>query len=154
MMLISPLKLVPLLALAALSLFSPFGCGCGGGIAATGWGTIEAIVDQDIERVTGYFIEDIKEEVTFAMEVVFAIVDEIDISNVEYRILSENEDAASVEVEADWWAEAAGYTKSGHAREIIDLEKVGREWLIIDFAPFQWLVDEITSFEFEGQATP
>lgn len=143
------MKLVPLLVLAALSLFSPFGCSCGGGIAATGWGTIEAIVDQDVERVTGYFIEEIREEVTFAMEVVFAIVDEIDISNVEYQILSETEDTASVEVEADWWVEAAGYTRSGYAKERIDLEKVEREWLIIDFAPFQWLVDEITSFEFE-----
>jgi hypothetical protein len=51
-----------------------------------------------------------------------------------------------VDIEVDWEATAAGQTKSGHAREIIPLEKVGKEWLINDFSPFEWLVVEITSF--------
>jgi len=143
------LSVLLLIVLAVLSLASPFGCGCGGGIAATGLGTIEAIEDQDAERVAGYFIEDIREEVIFDMEVVFAIVDDIKISNVQWKVLSETEDAAEVEVEADWEATAAGQVRSGHADESIPLEKVGQEWLINDFSPFEWLVTGVTSFGLE-----
>ena len=121
------LSIALLLMLAVLSLASPFGCGCGGGIAATGRGTIEAIEDQDAERVARYFIEEMREEVTFAMEVIFAIVDDIKISNVQWEVLSETEDAAEVKIEADWEATAAGQIRSGHAREPIPLEKVGQE---------------------------
>lgn len=138
-----------LLVLITMALTAPFGCACADGIAATGQGTIEAIEAQDAERVASYFIEEIREEVTFAMEVVFAVVDDIRISNVKWEVLSETEDTAEVDIEVDWEASAANQTRSGHARETIPLEKVDGEWLINDFSPFEWLVVEITSFEFD-----
>jgi len=142
-------KVTLLLALAAVAVAVPFDGGWGNAIEATGWGTIEAIQSQDAERVATYFIEEIREEVTFSMEVVFAIVDEIKISNARWEVLSETEDTATVDIEIDWEATAFGETRNGHAKESIDLEKVGREWLINDFAPFQWLIKELSSFEFE-----
>ena len=54
---------------------------------------------------------------------------------------------ATVEVGIDWEASGLGQTRSGHAQEPIDLERVDGEWLISDFAPFEWLMDEVLAFE-------
>jgi hypothetical protein len=139
------------------SALSPFGCACAGGLGAKGLETIEAIEALDVERTAACFIEEIREEeVIPQLELVFAVVDEIRIFNVDWQILSESEEAATVEVEVDWEATAAAAidceamgiprTRGGHAREPIDLVKVDGEWLISDFAPFAWLVDEVMGF--------
>jgi hypothetical protein len=141
------LRLVLVLGLVALSVLSPFGCGCGGGIGGRGLETIKAIEAQDAERTAACFIPEIREEVTFSLEVVFAVVDEIRISNVTWQVLSETGETATVDVGLDWEASGLGQTRSGHAQETIDLEKVGGEWLINSFAPFQWLLDEVLAFE-------
>jgi|GEM_PF-2976420 len=141
------LKAAILLGLAALVVTSPFGCGCGGGMVATGQGVLEGIEAQDAERTAAYFVEDVREEATFAFEVVFALVDEIRISNVEWEVLSETEDTATVEIECDWEATAFDETRSGHAKEPVDLVKVDGEWLITDFSPFEWLIRELSFLE-------
>ncbi len=139
--------LVLILGLVASSALAPFGCACGGELAAAGLETIEAIVDQDAERVASHFVEEIREDVTFSMEVVFALVDEIRILNAEWLVLSETEDTAAVEVGIDWEATGLGQTRSGRAEELVDLERVRGEWLISDFGPFEWLLEEISEFE-------
>ena len=108
---------------------------------------MKAIEAQDAERVAKCFIDEIREEVTFSMEVVFALVDEIRIFNIEWEVLSETEDAAMVEIEIDWEAVGLGRTWSGHAKEPIDLERVDGKWLISDFEPFEWLLEELSAFE-------
>jgi hypothetical protein len=116
-------------------------------MVATGQGVLEAIEAQDAERTAAYFVEDVREEATFAFEVVFALIDEIRISNVECEVLSETEDTATVEIECDWEATAFDETRSGHAKEPVDLVKVGGEWLITDFSPFEWLIRELSFLE-------
>jgi hypothetical protein len=145
--------LVLILGLIASSVLAPFGCACGGGLAAAGLGTIEAIVAQDAERVAAHFVEEIREDVTFSMEVVFALVDEIRIFNASWLVLSETEDTAEVEVGIDWEATGSGQTRSGRAEERVDLEKVSGEWLISDFGPFEWLLEEVMEFEPENPDT-
>ncbi len=139
--------LVLILGLVASSALAPFGCACGGGLAVAGLETIEAIVAQDAERVASHFVEEIREEFTFSLEVVFALVDEIRIFNASWLVLSETEDTAVVEVGIDWEATGLGQTRSGRAEERVDLERVNGEWLISDFGPFEWLLEEISEFE-------
>ena len=141
------LKLALVLGMIALSVSSPLGCGCVGGLTAVGLDTLKAIESQDADRVASHFIEEIREEAAFSFEVVFALLDEIRIFNVEGQVLSETENTATVEVGIDWEATGLGMTRSGHVVEPIDLERVDGEWLIIDFAPFEWLLDEISEFE-------
>ena len=141
------LRLVLVLGLIAFSALSPFGCGCASGIEGRGLETIRAIEAQDAERAAACFIPEIRDEATFSFEVVFAVVDEIKISNVTWQVLSETDDTATVDIGIDWEASGLGQTRSGHAQEPIDLVKVGGEWLINDFAPFQWLMDEVLAFE-------
>jgi hypothetical protein len=140
-------KASTLLVLAALALASPFGCSCGGGLVATGQGVIEAIESQDAEKAAAYFVGEIREDVTSAFEVVFAIVDEIRIYDIEWEVLSETEDTATVEVGCDWEATAFDETRSGYARESVDLVSVDGEWLITDFTPFEWLISELSFLE-------
>ena len=151
------LKPALLAGLILLSALSPFGCACAGGLEARGLETIKAIEALDAERVAACFIEEIREEeVIPQLELVFAVVDEIRIFNVAWQVLSEAEDAATVEVEVDWEATAAAAidceamgiprTRGGHAKEPVDLVMVDGEWLIRDFAPFAWLVDEVMGF--------
>jgi hypothetical protein len=134
---------VLLLVLAATAICWPFGCGCVDGILATGKGAIEAIEAQDAERFASYFVEELREEVTLKMEAIFAVVDDIKLSNIEWEVISETADEATVDIGLDWEVTALGETQTGHAREPIDLEKVNGAWLINDFTPFEWFVREI-----------
>jgi len=140
-------RVVLVLGLIAFSALSPFGCACGGGIEGRGLETIRAIEAQDAERTADCFVPEIRDEVMFSLEVVFAVVDEIRIWNVTSQVLSDTGKTATVEVGIDWEASGLGQTRSGHAQEPIDLERVDGEWLISDFAPFEWLMDEVLAFE-------
>ncbi len=139
------LRAALILVLAVIVLSWLFGRG--GGLVATGLGVVEAIEAQDAARGATYFIEEVREEATLSMDLVFAIVDNIELSNVEWEVLYETEDRASVEVGIDWEATAFGETRSGHVNEAIDLVNVDGEWLISDFSPFEWLLEEILKFE-------
>ncbi|UCC60084.1 MAG: nuclear transport factor 2 family protein [Dehalococcoidia bacterium] len=134
-----------MLVLAVIVISWPFGCGCVDGILATGKGAIEAMEAQDAERFASYFIEDLREEVILAMEAIFAVVDDIKLSNIEWEIIAETADEATVDIGLDWEVTALGETHAGHAREPIDLEKVNGAWLINDFTPFEWFIREILS---------
>lgn len=142
-------KLILLLVLAAMVISWPFGCGCIDGLLATGKGAVEAIEDQDAERFASYFIEELREKVTLAMEAFFAVVDDIRLSNIEWAVISETADEATVDIGMDWEVTALGETHAGHAREPVDLEKVNGTWLINDFTPFEWFVREILALDGE-----
>jgi hypothetical protein len=141
------LEAVILLLLCALAVASPFGCSCGGGIVATGRGVIEAIEAQDAGKTASYFVEDTRETVTLAFEVVFALIDDIKISDIGWEIISETDDTATVEVECNWEATFLDEMRNGHAKEPVDLVKVGSEWLITDLTPFEWLFKELSFLE-------
>ena len=141
------LRAVLILALVMMVVSWPFACSCGGGLVATGQGVVEAIEALDAQRVATYFIEDIREEVTSSMELVFAIVDSVRLYNVEWEVLSQTEERATVEIGVDWEATAFDETRSGRATESMDLMNVDGEWLISDFSPFEWLLEELLTFK-------
>jgi hypothetical protein len=141
------LKALLILALVMMVVSGPFGCSCGGALVATGQGVLEAIEALDAQRMATYFIEDIREEVTSSMGLVFAIVDSVRLYNVEWEVLSQTEERATVEIGVDWEATAFDETRSGRANESIDLMNVDGEWLISDFSPFEWLLEELLTFE-------
>ncbi len=143
---------VILLLLGAVAVASPFGCSCCGGILATGLGVLEAIEAQDAEKTASYFVEDIREEVALAFEVVFVLIDDIKISDIGWEITSETDDTATVEVECDWEATVLDETRSGHAKEPVDLVKMGSEWLVTDLSPFAWLFRELSLLDLVSSA--
>jgi len=83
------------------------------------------------------------------MEALFAVVDDIKISNIEWEVVSETADEATVDIGLDWEATALGEKHTGYAREPIDLEKVDGAWQINDFTPFEWFVREMLALERE-----
>jgi len=141
------LRAVLMLALLMIVVSWPFACSCGGGLAATGQGVVEAIEALDAQRMATSFIEDVREEVTSSMELVFAIVDSVRLYNVEWEVLSQTEERATVEIGVDWEATAFDETRNGRAYESIDVMNVDGEWLISDFSPFEWLLEELLTFD-------
>ena len=141
------LRAVLILALLMIVVSWPFACSCGGGLVATGQGVVEAIEALDAQKMATYFIEDIREEVTSSMELVFAIVDSVRLYNVEWEVISQTEDRATVDIGVDWEATAFDETHSGRANKSIDLMNVDGKWLISDFSPFEWLLEELLTFE-------
>ncbi|MGB2855724.1 MAG: hypothetical protein WBC61_03635 [Dehalococcoidia bacterium] len=128
------LKVVLVLALAALLGSTLLGCGGGGaGPEDTVRGALEAMEAMDAEKMVTYFTEEMSEDVEFGMEVVFALIDEIKISNVETKVLSQTEDEATVEVEFDLETTVFDETEEEHLTETYDLVKEDGKWLISEF---------------------
>ena len=128
------LKVVLVLALAALLGSTLLGCGGGGaGPEDTVRGALEAMEAMDAEEMATYFTEEMSEDVEFGMEVVFALIDEIKISNVETKVLSQTEDEATVEVEFDLETTVFDETEEEHVTEPFNLVKEDGKWLISEF---------------------
>jgi len=87
----------------------------------------------DAEKMVTYFTEEMSEDVEFGMEVVFALIDEIKISNVETKVLSQTEDEATVEVEFDLETTVFDETEEEHVTEPFNLVKEDGKWLISEF---------------------
>jgi hypothetical protein len=128
------LKVVLVLALAALLGSTLLGCGGGGaGPEDTVRGALEAMEAMDAEKMVTYFTEEMSEDVEFGMEVVFALIDEIKISNVETKVLSQTEDEATVEVEFDLETTVFDETEEERVTEPFNLVKEDGKWLISEF---------------------
>ena len=128
------LKVVLVLALAALLGSTLLGCGGGGsGPEDTVRGALRAMEAMDAEKMVTYFTEEMSEDVEFGMEVVFALIDEIKISNVETKVLSQTEDEATVEVEFDLETTVFDETEEEHVTEPFNLVKEDGKWLISEF---------------------
>jgi uncharacterized protein YprB with RNaseH-like and TPR domain len=128
------LKVVLVLALAALLGSTLLGCGGGGsGPEDTVRGALRAMEAMDAEEMGTYFTEELREEVEFSMELAFVFIDEIKISNVKTKVLSQTEDEATVE--ADFDIETTGFdeTEEEHVTESFNLVKEDGKWLISEF---------------------
>ena len=123
--------LIPLLLLALV--VGAIGCGVGGrGPEDTLRGFYEAIEAKDAAKVASYFTEDVGAELMPYFEADFANYDKIKIADLKMSVVSETEDAATVEAEYDWETTAFGETNGGHQIETIELAKVDGKWLIAE----------------------
>lgn len=128
-------RLLAVLAVMLLLGGSLAACGGGGsGPEDTVRGALKAMEDLDGEKMASYFVEDMREELEAGMEFSFAMIDEIRISNLETRVVSESGDSATVEMEFDFEVTAFGETETEHMEDTADLVKVDGKWLIRDEA--------------------
>ena len=97
-------------------------------------GALKAMGDLDGEKMASYFVEDMREDLKDGMEFFFAMIDEIRISNIETRLVSESGDSATVEMEFDFEVTAFGETETEHMEDTAELVKVNGKWLIHDEA--------------------
>lgn len=128
-------RLLAVLAVMLLLGGSLAACGGGGsGPEDTVRGALKAMEDLDGEKMASYFVEDMREELEAGMEFSFAMIDEIRISNLETRVVSESGDSATVEMEFDFEVTAFGETETEHMEDTAELVKVDGKWLIRDEA--------------------
>jgi hypothetical protein len=96
-------------------------------------GALGAMEAMDAEEMATYFTEELREEVEFGMEVFFVFIDEIKISNVKTKVLSQTENEATVEVEFDLETTGFDETEEEHITEPYNLVKEDGKWLISEF---------------------
>jgi len=81
-----------------------------------------------------YFTAETREELISDMETAFALIDEMKISNVVTKVVSQTEDSATIEGEWDFEITALDETRKDHAVQPIELVKVDGEWLISELS--------------------
>lgn len=122
-------RVILVLALVALVWVMLIGCGGGSGPEATVRGAFKATEAMNAERLASYFTEDVREEVVAGAELVFAFIDEVDISNLKTQLVSQSDDSATVAAEYDYELTLFGQTNSEHQSTEIELTKVDGKWL-------------------------
>lgn len=113
--------------------------GCGGdgpGPEETIHNALQAMEEGDAEKFAGYFTEDLREEVEFGMAFAFALIEDVEISKVITRIVSQTSNEATVEFEYDMKARVFDEIQEDHVEEVIDLVKVDGKWLMSEFEAF------------------
>jgi len=112
--------------------------GCGGsGPEATVRAAFDAMENKDAEKLGSYFTEDVREEVEMWAEIIFDIAD-IEISNLETKVISQSDDEATVKVEYDYEITAFGQTEEDHQSTDIEMVKEDGKWLIDTSLDFGW----------------
>ena len=125
-------KVVLVLTLVALVGGVVIGCSGGGtsGPEAAVQGMFKAMAAKNADKVGSYCTEDIREDVVSTMNVSFALIDSIKITNLKTTVASQTEDAATIDAEWDFEMKAFGETSKEHQSDSIDLVKVDGKWLI------------------------
>lgn len=124
-------KVVLVLTLVALVGGVVIGCSGGGsGPEAAVRGMFKAMEEKNAEKVGSYCTEDIRADVISTMEISFALVDSIKITNLKTAVASQTDDTATVDAEWDFELKAFGETSKEHQSDSIDLVKVDGKWLI------------------------
>jgi len=126
-------RLLAVLAVMLLLGGSLAACGGGGsGPEDAVRGALKAMEDLDGEKMASYFVEDMREDLEDGMEFFFAMIEEIRISNIETRLVSESGDSATVDMEFDFEVTAFDETETEHMEDTSELVKVNGKWLIHD----------------------
>lgn len=125
-------KVVLVLALVALGGCTLVGCGGGSGPEATVRGAFKAMEAKDAEKLATYFTEDVNDEMVAEAQQYFDIFDSIKIANLKLTVVSQTEDAATIEAEYDFELKAFGQTSQEHQSDTMDLVKVNGKWLITE----------------------
>ena len=114
---------------------SVFGCSAGGSRPEkTVEDALAAMGAMDVEQMTPFFAEDTRRYVVSGMDFALERIDEIRISSVGTRVVSEGEGAATVEAEYDLETVSSEGTRSNHVVKTVTLVDVNGEWLIADLS--------------------
>ena len=126
-------KGIVILALVALLGCSLFACGGGAsGPEAAVEGVLKAFGAEDAEKVASYFPEDEREEVIAMLEFSFGFVENLKVSNIETRLVSETGNTATVDAEWDITGTILGEEDTDHVEDTMKLEKIDGKWLIVE----------------------
>ena len=129
------LKAAMVLMLAALLAFSAGGCELGGpGPGATVEDALTAMAAADGQTMSTFFTRDTRPYVVSGMDFILERIDEIRVSGVRTRVVSEGEGAATVEVEYGLRMVSSDRTRSDQVVKTVDLVEVNGEWLIADLS--------------------
>jgi len=129
------MKAAAVLTLAALLAFSAGGCAAGGpGPGTTVEGALAAMAAADGQTMSTFFTRDTRSYVVSGMDFILERVDEIRVSGVRTRVVSEGEGAATVEAEYDLETVSSGGTRNRHVVKTVTLLEEEGEWRISDLS--------------------
>ncbi len=126
---------IAVLTVAALLALAVAGCSAGGpGPEDTVEKALAAIGAMDVEQSALFFTEDTRPYVISGLKFALERIDEIEISAVETRVVSEEEGTATVEAEYSLRTVSSDRTRSDQVVKTVDLVEVNGEWLIADLS--------------------
>ncbi len=129
------MKAAAVLTLAALLILSVGGCkGDGPGPGTTVEEALAAMAAEDGETMSSFFTRDTRPYVVSGMAFILERIDEIRVSGVRTRVVSEGEGAATVEAEYDLETVSSGGTRDSHVVKTVTLLEEEGEWRISDLS--------------------
>jgi hypothetical protein len=128
------LSAVSTLALVALLVLSVTGCAAGPSPVTTVEDALEAMGALDIERMASFFTPDTRDYVTSGMDYYLSRLDDIDVSALRTRVVSEDGGTAAVEAEYDLTTVSSSGTRRNHVVKTVKLVEMGGDWLIADLS--------------------
>lgn len=127
------LETIAVLTAAALLALSALGCPAGGsGPEKTVREALAAMDAMDVDQMASFFTEETRPQVVSGMNYALERIDEIRVSSLETRVVSEVGTGASVEAEYDLETVSSGRARSVHVVKTVPLVKIAGEWLISD----------------------
>jgi len=127
-------KTISAVMAAALLMALASGCWVGSSPEKTVSGALAAMEDLNVERMASFFTEEARPYVVSGMGYALERIDEIRVSSLETRVVSETADSASVEAEYDLETVSSGRTRTVHVIKTVPLVDVGGNWLISDLS--------------------
>jgi len=127
-------KKIAVLTAAALLALSVLGCSASSSPEKTVREALAAMEAMDVEHMASFFTEEMRPQVISGMNYALERIDEITISSLETRVVSETASTASVEAEYDLETVSSDRTRNVHVVKTVTLENVAGEWLISDLS--------------------
>ena len=127
-------RTISVLMAAVLLALSALGCSGGSSPEKTVEGALSAMAAMNVERMASFFTEETRPQVISGMNYALELIDEIRVSSLETRIVSETASTASVEAEYDLETVSSGQTRSIHVVKTVTLVDVAGKWLISDLS--------------------
>lgn len=147
------LKLLVVLVLMGMVASALVACGGGSVCSATPEdaikGAFKALQSKDADKLVGYYVEGVREEVASQMGYAFSLVDQFKISNLEISVVSQTGDATTLEVEYDRKITMGSSVTEEHVRQTYELAKVDNCWQLLGDA-----IDEETTLLNPPTPTP
>jgi hypothetical protein len=126
-------KAIAVLMAAALLALSALGCSAGGSSPEkTVEKALAAMEDMNVEHMASFFTEETRPQVISGMNYALERIEEIRVSSLQTRVISEVGTTASVEAEYDLETVSSVQTRSVHVVKTLTLVDVAGEWLLSD----------------------
>ena len=129
--------ILSILIISAIVISLLIGCGGdGAGPEETVRNALRAMEEGDAEKFASYFTEDLREEVEYGMAFAFTLIEDIEITEVVTKVVSQTSNEATVEFEYDMRAKVLDEIQEDHVEEVVDLVKEDGKWLMCEFEAF------------------